>query len=257
MILTLRAQLHRGLLTLSQEIKDPAFMEAVMLPQTFQVTPILDNSTDDLDGHGATLIVLRNLFPIHYSSQPLHSSLFIISPLSLFLAQQGVLPGTNMRAGFAREAHKEFSSLFGATATHGSSAEPSHRRSQRWPFGRKSQLNGRSSNPIQLLEHFMEEGRIKPEVGHDVTIEGGQSVLLNRPLNYGGVLSPQGNSSRFSGIVVQKSVAVTVRDKDPDEANTLSTVSSKPGNEVGTTTLPLLMDDAIWADICLKGVANT
>jgi hypothetical protein len=241
------------LVTLSQEIKDPAFMEAIMLPQTFQVTPILDNSTDDLGGHRATLIVLRNLFPIHYSSQPLHSSSFFISPLALFLAQQGVLPGTNMRASFSREAHKEFSSFFSATAAHGSSAEPSRRRSQRWPFGQKSQLNGSCSNPTQLLEYFMEEGRIKPEVGHDVTIEGGQSMLVNRPLGHGGVLSPQRNGSRFSGIVVQKSVAVTVRDKDPDDANTLSTVSSKLDNEVGTT---LLMDDVIWADICLTGVAN-
>jgi hypothetical protein len=93
----------------------------------------------------------------------------------------------------------------------------------------------------------MEEGRMKTGMGNDVSIEGGTELMQRR------ILPPPGSSgsgTRISGIVVHKSVAVTVREKESDDVSTISGVSKGAG--LGMT--PLMMDDAVWADILFKGI---
>jgi len=86
----------------------------------------------------------------------------------------------------------------------------------------------------------MEEGKVKTGLGHEVAIEAGsEGIQLTPPLN---------REAQGQGIVVQKSVTVVVRDKDPDDtskANSAMSDLDSPG---------VVNDDAIWADICFKGL---
>jgi hypothetical protein len=91
----------------------------------------------------------------------------------------------------------------------------------------------------------MEEGKLNHGFGHDVAIDaGGEPVELTPP-------SPD----VFPGIVVRKSVTVTVSDKRVDEQEKHAILEeSSSGND--SPMLPKGNDDAIWADICFKGIAS-
>ena len=60
-----------------------------------------------------------------------------------------------------------------------------------------------------------------------------------------------GTGNRISGIVVHKSVAVTVRENDPDDVSTLSGAVSQEGGLGATRNL---MYDVTWADLLFKGI---
>jgi hypothetical protein len=222
--LTTRTRLHRALIGLAAEVNDVAFMEATLLPETFQLAA---NYTQ-VGNHGpestgqASLIIFRNVSPVH-SSQPLSTSHLVSSPLSLFLAQQSVLP--NVRSTFAKEARDEFLRLLDGTVDPNAPELPGLGP---WVFG-----------------HFM-EGKMKTGMGNDVSIEGGTELVQQRRLLPSG---SNGSSTRISGIVVHKTVAVTVRDKDSDGGSTTSGLSKGAG--IGT---PLMMADAVWANILFKGI---
>ena len=201
-------------------------MEAVLLPETFQLAAIntqAGNQSPDPSGQ-ASLIIFRNVSSVH-SSQALSTSHLISSPLSLFLVQQSVLP--HVRSTFAKEARDEFLRLFDGTVDPNAPELPGLGP---WVFS-----------------HFMEEGKMAAGRGNDVSIEGGTEVVQQRRL-----LPPSssGSSTRISGIVVHKSVAVTVRDRDSDNGSMVSGLSK--GAALGMT--PLMMDDAVWADILFKGI---
>jgi len=89
---------------------------------------------------------------------------------------------------------------------------------------------------------------MKPGLGNDVSIEGGTELVQQRR-----ILPPgsSGSGTRISGIVVQKSVAVTVREKYSDDGSTISGMSKGTGK--GVTAL-MMSDDAVWADILFKGI---
>jgi hypothetical protein len=91
----------------------------------------------------------------------------------------------------------------------------------------------------------MEEGKVRTGLGHEVAIEAGtERVQLTPPITADG-------ETPFDGIVVQQSVSVIVRDKDTDDSSK-SGLSNSSLSEFDTV-LPL-NDEAVWADICFKGI---
>jgi hypothetical protein len=225
------AYFREAIVNLSKEVNLPAFMDAVMLPQTFQVTTKRESSNDV--EQSATLIILRSILPVHASSRQVTSSHLIYSPLSLFLTQQSVRSRLS-RETFAKEAHKEFISLFETTLSI--PGQP------RWRmFSRDSRVQRLSAS--WLFGNVMEEG-IASRVGHEVAIDAD-----TKPTELA-----QGSNEQLPGVVVQKSVSVTVRDKDVDEQSKTTLSDSSTQGESPTTSK--LNDDAIWADICFKGIVK-
>jgi len=223
-----RKHLHLALVTLAAEVNDEAAMESVLLPEIFQFTAISQTGKSSRDT--ATLLILRNVSPVHSSHQPLSTSHLAISPLSLFLlVQQSVL--TDVRSTFAKEAREEFLRLFKGTQCHSAPQPPDL---ESWVFG-----------------PFMEEGKMKVGLGKDSdvpSVEGGTGLVQHRRITPPG---SSGTGNRISGIVVHKSVAVTVRENDPDDVSTLSGAVSKEGGLGATMNL---MDDVTWADLLFKGI---
>ena len=225
-LLKIRQRFHQALINLAAEVNDAAFMDAVLLPETFQFTAIAGKGKSTRGSPKyATLIVFRNVSPAHSSHQIASSSHLITSPLSLFLVQQNVLP--HVRSTFAKEARDEFVRLFEGTV------DPT-----------VPELPGLSP---WVFSDFMEEGKMLKGLGNDVSIEGGTELLQQRR-----VLTPgsSGSGTRISGIVVHKSVAVTVREKMADNRSMISGTSTGTGE----ARMPLTMDDAVWADILFKGI---
>lgn len=245
-----RAQFHGALVSLSQEINEPAFMDAVLLPQTFEVTASRnDSSTDYVANSTATLIVFRSIIPIN-TMQQLQSSQFIYSPLSLFLTQQSVLSRSS-RAAFARESRNEFFAVFEFSMFSPIDSRITNRRARWLAFGRKSR--GGSTAMQWQFGHFMEEGKVRPGLRHEVAIEAGtEGIPLTPPLQLGGENQQRRDSSIQQGILVQKSVTVMVRDKDPDDTSKASEMSNSSISELDSPGV--VNDDAIWADICFKGL---
>jgi hypothetical protein len=86
------------------------------------------------------------------------------------------------------------------------------------------------------------EGGSVGRVGHEVEIDADtEPIELD-----------QGSNEQLTRIVVQKSVSVTVRDKDVDEQS--KTTLSDSSTQVDSPITSKLNDDAIWADICFKGI---
>jgi len=216
-------------------------MDAILLPQTFQVSA---STMDDVVQNPSTLIILRSIVPIHNSCHQLLSSRLTYSPLSLFLTQQSVLSRPS-RTTFAREARKEFYSLFEMSMT---APVVKHTRRRPWrAFKRESRQTKGQPSPW-LFGNFMEEGRSRPGLGHEVAIEASsEPIQLTPPMSPNGEEQP----AAFKGIVVQKSVTVSVRDKDMDD-------TSKSGFSNSSTydfeNFVPLNDEAVWADICFKGI---
>lgn len=52
--------------------------------------------------------------------------------------------------------------------------------------------------------------------------------------------------------MVQKSVTVMVRDKDPDDTSKASQISNSSMSDLDFPEV--VKDDAVWADICFKGL---
>jgi len=101
--------------------------------------------------------------------------------------------------------------------------------------------------------HFMEEGKVRPGLRHEVAIEAGtEGIPLTPPLQLGGENQQRRDSSIQQGILVQKSVTVMVRDKDPDDTSKASEMSNSSISELDSPGV--VNDDAIWADICFKGL---
>lgn len=201
-------------------------MDAVLLPETFKFAAKPGKGKSSrASPEVATLLIFRNVSPAHSSHQLPARSHLITSPLSLFLVQQSVLP--HVRSNFPKEAREEFLRLFEGTV------EPT-----------APELPGLGP---WIFSHFMEEGKIIKGLGNDVSIEGGTELVQQRR-----ILPPGSSSSgtRISGIVVHKSVAVTVREKESEDGSTIS--GGSKGTEKGLT--PLMMDDAAWADILFKGI---
>ena len=90
-------------------------------------------------------------------------------------------------------------------------------------------------------------------LGHEVAVEAGsETIPLTPPLGRGAEFPQSGENSTYRGIVVQKSVTVTVQDKDPDDTSKAFEISN---SSMGDLDSPgVLNDDAIWADICFKGL---
>jgi len=105
-----------------------------------------------------------------------------------------------------------------------------------------------------LWAHFLEEGKFsKTGLGHEVAIEAGlEAIQLTPPLGRGSEFGPPGENSMYAGIVVQKSVTVMVRDKDPYDTSKTSEISNSSMIELDSRGA--LNDDAIWANICFKGL---
>lgn len=206
-----------------------------MLPQTFQVSAQCGQG----NGQSTTLIILRCIIPIHTSSQQVLSSQLVYSPLSLFLTQQSVLSSIS-RANFARDSQKEFFNVFESTM---SVSEQAQRRCR--VFSRNSRVNRNSWIERWSFANSMEEGKINHGFGHDVAIDAGREQLQLTP--------PP--SDIFPGIVVRKSVTVTVSDKRVDEQENHA-VLGESSSENESRMSPKRNDDAIWADICFKGIAN-
>jgi len=100
----------------------------------------------------------------------------------------------------------------------------------------------------------MEEGKASDAgLGHEVAIEAGpEAIQLTTPLGRGAEFGRPGENSTYPGIVVQNSVTVMVRDKDPDDTSKTSEVSNSSMSELDSPGV--LNDDAIWANICFKGL---
>ena len=218
-------------------------MDAILLPQTFQLSVSRENYSPD--NPFATLVILRSIVPIHTSCQQLLSSRLTYSPLSLFLTQQSIYSRFS-RTTFARETRREFYSLFEKSMTTPEIKFPRHRA---WRvFQRKSKLEKRHTSPW-LFGHFMEEGKARPGLGHEVAVEvGAEPIQLTPPITRSG----EEPDIAFNGIVVQKSVSVMVRDKDVDDTSKLSGVSNS--SMIDVENVVPLNDEAVWADICFKGI---
>lgn len=247
-----RAQFHGAIVSLSQEVKEPSFVDAILLPQTFKLSANDNSPGDKASTPTATCIILRSIIPIHSSSDDLKSTNLIYSPLSLFLTQQNVLEKTS-RATFARDTRKEFLSLFENTSNSPHSSIHSSRCPSRWNvFKRKSFVDG-DNPPSWQLGQYLEEGTTHPGLGTEVAIHTGPEALqltLPQPLDQS-FRSRDSSSSNVNAIVVQKSVTVTVQDRDhvdSKRASTLSTASTDFEKPV------ISSDDTIWADICFKGI---
>jgi hypothetical protein len=100
----------------------------------------------------------------------------------------------------------------------------------------------------------MEEGKVsKPGLGHEVAIEAGlEAIQLTPPLGRRAEFPQPGENSLYPGIVVQKSVTVTIRDKDPDDTSKASEAWNSSISDFDSSGV--LNDDAVWADICFKGL---
>ena len=101
----------------------------------------------------------------------------------------------------------------------------------------------------------MEDGPAKSNVGHETVVESGPGIPLADVETAPG--SRKGSS--FSGIILQKSVSVTVRDKDsvdvvqPSAMSTFSMSTSMSDNEQEPPATPI-DDEATWTDVCFKGI---
>lgn len=225
-------------------------MDAVLLPQMFELS-VNDNSPHKAS-QTATCIILRSIIPIHSSSDDLKSTNLIYSPLSLFLTQQHVLEKTS-RATFARDSRKEFLSLFESTINFSNPTPRSSTCPSRWNvFKRKSFVEGGDSS--WQLGQYLEEGTSHPGLGTEVAIHTGPEALqltLPQPLDES--FRPRdSSSSNANAIVVQKSVTVTVQDRDHVDSKRGSTLSTASTADFEKPVLA--SDDTIWADICFKGI---
>ena len=222
-----------------------------MLPQTFEVNANRKDLSDQQSRSTATLIVFRSIVPIHNSIQHLQSSQLIYSPLSLFLTQQSVLSRSSRRT-FARESRKEFLALFESSLPSTAQSRSHTRRPQWFALGRK--YRGDTIASPWLWAHFLEEGKVsKTGLGHEVAIEAGsEAIQLTPPLGRAAEFGRPGENSMYQGIVVQKSVTVMVRDKDPDDTSKTSEISNSSMSEHDSPGV--LNDDATWANICFKGL---
>lgn len=101
----------------------------------------------------------------------------------------------------------------------------------------------------------MEDGSAKSNVGHETVVESGQGI----PLADVATTPASRKGSSFSGIMLQKSVSVTIRDKDSVDAirasamSTSSMSTSMSENENEPLAAPI-DDEATWTDICFKGI---
>ena len=238
--LIFRSQFHGALITLSQEIKEPAFMDAVMLPQTFEIAaarPHSSSSTEDVRRKTATLIILRSIVPIHSTSTQLQSSHLTYSSLQLFLTQKSVLSATS-RQSFANDIQTEFLALFQSSAT--SAVQPSRKHTRSWlPMLRLTRPHPKNPTTSDFSD-AMEQGKAKPV--DEITFESGEITPSSSEIG-------STSESDASTIPSQKSLTVNLHNKVEHRVSTVSVTSS-------TEFLPAFNDEMIWTDICFKGLAT-
>src|SRR5436305_5026874 len=100
----------------------------------------------------------------------------------------------------------------------------------------------------------MEERKPKNRLGHEVALEAGsEAIQLHRPLSSRAQFPLARDKFFISGDVVQKSIAVMVRDKDPENGSKISAISSMVSDLDGQTAL---IDDDAWAGICFKKIVK-
>jgi hypothetical protein len=224
-------------------------MEAILLPQAFQLTSVKSiASTETLAPTFATVFILRSIVSIHTPSHHISSSYLTYSSLSLFLTQQSVLSSYSCTT-FAQQTRREFYSLFEQFMTHPPDHKP-RRRSGMYVFKRRSRLNGSTPSPW-LFGQFIEEGRTRPGLGHEAAIEAGSEVMQATPPVTAAASTP------LTGVVVQKSVMVMVRDKDMlEESSRMSCSALTNTSENELENILPMNDSVVWADICFKGIVR-
>ncbi len=197
--------------------------------------------------------MLRCIIPIYNPDSQLQSSHLVYSPLSLFLTQQNVISKAS-RSNFARDTRKEFYAIFTTTMIsshqHHHSASPS-----RWnPFKRRSLLSDATPPPWHLGK-YLEDGPLKVQLGHETLVEAGQGLPL------AAVESSHESRRALSvfGVMLQKSVSVTVRDKDPVDTiqplfRSTSSMSTSESEHEPVASKTSFDDEATWADICFRGI---
>jgi hypothetical protein len=232
-----RSHFHGALISLSQEIKEPDFMKAVLVPQTFEVTASFNtSSTDSITRSSATLIILRIIIPFHHSTQ-LRSSQLIWSPLSLFLTQQTALSAGSKEV-FIRESRKEFMPLFENTPF--SDVSTSSRCPRRLLFSREHQPEKRCSFS-RMFGNFKE----------DVNINLEQSVASENENRLTCSLEYDIRSPTETETSARESLTVMVNDNESCDTNSTSVFSPSSMSDLGGRTVD---DAAVWVDICFKGI---
>jgi len=234
-------------------------MDAILLPQLFQVTASScsesgKTSIDNLVPRPTSLIILRCIIPIYNSSSQLQASHLVYSPLSLFLTQQNVLSKVS-RANFIRDTRKEFYAVF-ARSMNVSTYNSESTTPSRWSLFKRRSLLSDATPPAWQLGSDLESGPSNSySQDHQTLVEAGQGIPSTT------IDSPsRSRKASFSGILLQKSVSVTVRDKDFDDtihqpsalsasSKSASVTECEPGDYISP-----LDDDATWADICFKGI---
>jgi hypothetical protein len=100
----------------------------------------------------------------------------------------------------------------------------------------------------------LDEGKLQPGLGTEVAVHTGPEALqltLPQPLEEV-FRSRDSSSSNANAIVVQKSVSVTVQDRDHGDSKRGSDLSMSSTADFDKPTL--VNDEAIWADLCFKGI---
>jgi hypothetical protein len=230
-----RSQFHGAIVSLYQEINEPVFKEATLLPQTFDIAATPSEATTKQRANElASLIVFRCVIPIHTSQMP-DSSEMAYSPLPLFLIQQTVL-SERSRAAFCDETRKEFLTVFEETSI--SNQDPSTSHKFKWFPLRSIPHDSHQRRLSWLSASNMEEGR-----GNSVGSSQSEPVP-----------SPTKRLS-LPGITVQKTVSLTVTDKGSAEGGQSSAGLSSSFTTAGELKSPTdLNDAATWTDICFKGI---
>lgn len=180
-------QMRRSLETLTTEVGDPLFREAMLVAKPVPV-PCRGFGDAAMPGR-ATLIAFRIIFPIH-SRVPKANLEF--SPISVFRCQQHVYKNAPDHEVFARKIHREFSSLI----------EPQPRSKQQTHMKRSSQV-------IPHLTPSRNSPEPKPWWGPLAALERRSS---------GNVPTLKNNEDRKSmtnslgGIMVSQEVSVDIRE---------------------------------------------
>ncbi|GAO48507.1 hypothetical protein SAICODRAFT_92499 [Saitoella complicata NRRL Y-17804] len=102
----LRSQFHGALAALCQEINDASIQEATLISEVLHVPCHFIHP-----GRTASLIVFKVIIPVHTRTAGFVHAGLTLNPLGLFATQQRVFMGDAAASAFAREAHREFSTI--------------------------------------------------------------------------------------------------------------------------------------------------
>lgn len=231
-----RSQFHGAIVSLYQEINEPIFKEATLLPQTFDIAATPSDATaKECSNELASLMVFRCVIPIHTSQLP-NSSEVAYSPLPLFLIQQTVL-SQRSRTAFCDETRKESLTVFEETSISNQDTTTAHKF--KW-------------FPLRSISHDSQQRRLSWFSASNIEEGRGTSVVSSQSEP---VPSPTKRLS-LPGIIVQKTVSLTVTDKASEDRGQSSAGSGSTFTTAGLKSPMDLNDAATWTDICFKGILN-